>query len=144
MAMMIEVAMVTLVLPQMPKTRQTTVASNMTKKVDAGPEFKATWLQPIEKKDRHPFFISPVATEKRGCQVPPQQHQDHLHQPLTAASTRAHAPQAISNPLTPTRAQLQKPNPPPDHLVSPSTSISQQHLLVSQQHTHARVLIQPN
>lgn len=36
-------------------------------------------------------------------------------------STRAHAPWAISNPLAPTRAQLQKPNPPPDHFTSPST-----------------------
>jgi histone H2B len=88
---------------------------------------------PMKKKNHHPFFISPAATEKRGWHVPPQQPSlDHLHQPLSA-STRAHAPQAISNPLTATRAQLQKPNPPPDLLVSPSTSISQQHLFALQQ-----------
>lgn len=51
------------------------------------------------------------------------------------ASTRAHAPQAISNPLTPTTRQLQKPNPLPDLLFSPSTSHLQQHLLASHQLT---------
>lgn len=51
------------------------------------------------------------------------------------ASTRAHAPQAISNPLTPTTRQLQKPNPLPDLPFSPSTSHLQQHLLASQQLT---------
>lgn len=79
------------------------------------------------------YFTSSNGKRKRGWHVPPQQPSpDHLHQPLSA-STRAHAPQAISNPLTPTRAQLQKPNPPPDLLVSPSTSISQQHLPAFQQ-----------
>jgi hypothetical protein len=98
---------------------------------------------PIKKKDHHPFFISPAATEKRGWHVPPQQPSlDHLHQPLSA-STRAHAPQAISNPLTATRAQLQKPNPPPILLFRHQLPSHNSILSPSSNLTNARVLTEP-
>jgi histone H2B len=92
-----------------------------------------------QKKEPSPNFYFTQQQQKRGAGLagplprspPPAAKQARAIE----ASTRAHAPQAISNPLTPTTRQLQKPNPLPDLLFSPSTSNLQQHLLASQQLT---------